>query len=58
MEYVLIIMMHVGVMGSGNSNSITTATYSTMENCVKAGREATKMVNGTTKEINFVCTKR
>lgn len=58
MEYVLILMMHVGVMGSGNSNALTTAVFSTKEACETAGKSAVKLADETVKEIKYVCSPR
>lgn len=58
MEYVLILMMHVGPMGSGNSNALTTAVFSSKETCVVAGNASVKMASGTVKDIQYVCAKK
>lgn len=58
MEYILILMMHVGTMGSGNSNALTTAVFSSKENCEIAGKEAVKLTSGTVKEIKYTCVKK
>lgn len=58
MKFILIIIMHVGSLGSGNSNSITTAEFSTLDKCNKAGNEASKLVKGTTKVIEFTCQEK
>ena len=56
--FVLILMMHVGAFAKGNSNSLTTAEFSSKEACEIAGNEAKKMANDTVKEIKFVCVKK
>ncbi len=56
--YILILMMHVGPMGSGNSNALTTAEFSGKANCIAAGKAAENLAKGTVKEIRFVCTPR
>ena len=56
--WILILMMHVGPVGSGNSNALTTAEFTSEEKCKQAGNEAVKMANGTVKEIKFVCVKK
>lgn len=53
--YILILMMHVGAMGSGNSNALTTAEFSSMSLCEAAGKQAKELASGTVKEIKFVC---
>lgn len=58
MTYVLIVIMHVGALGSGNSNSIATQEFSSAEACMEAGKKAMSLVNGTTKEIAYACVKK
>lgn len=57
-EYVLILMVHVGLMGDGNSNALTTAIFSSKKNCEQAGEEAAKMSINTTLRIKFICAKK
>jgi hypothetical protein len=56
--YILILMMHVGPLGSGNSNALTTAEFYGKEVCEAAGKEASKLASGTVKEIKYVCVKK
>ena len=58
MNYILILMMHVGPMGVGNSNALTAIEMSSKSSCEKAGKEAVKMANGTVKEIKFICMEK
>ena len=58
MEYVLLIMMHVGAIGRGNSNALTHAYFSSKENCEIARKEIEKLPAMTVKEIKAVCVKR
>ena len=58
MEYILILMMHVGAMGSGNSNALTTAIFNTKQACETAGKAAKKVASGTVKEIEFACVEK
>lgn len=58
MIYVLILMMHVGPLGNGNSNALTTAEFSSLTNCNEAGQKAMSMAQGTVKEIKYVCSKK
>lgn len=58
MTYILILMMHVGPMGTGNSNALTTAEFNSKESCELAGSESVKKAKGTVKEIRFVCVKK
>lgn len=48
-------MMHVGPLGNGNSNALTTAYFSSLFACETAGAKVKAMANGTVKEINYVC---
>ncbi len=56
--YVLILFAHVGIMGDGNSNAITTQEFSDSTSCAAAGKAAQALVKGTVKEISFVCVKK
>ena len=58
MIYVLILFAHVGMMGSGNSNALTTAEFTSLETCRAAGESAAKMAGGTVKNITYVCAKK
>lgn len=49
MEYILILMMHVGPMGSGNSNALTTAEFLSKESC----EIAAKLASGTVKILSL-----
>lgn len=56
--HILIIFAHVGPLGDGNSNAITTAEFSSLERCQAAGNAAKKLAQGTVKSIDFVCVQR
>lgn len=56
--FVLILMIHVGAMGSGNSNALAVHEFSTKEKCELAGKEAVKLAHGTVKEIKYTCVPR
>lgn len=58
MIYVLILFAHVGLMGSGNSNALTTAEFTSEATCKAAGDAAVKMAGGTVKNITYVCAKK
>lgn len=53
--FILIIFAHVGTMGSGNSNALTVAEFTTAERCAAAGKAAKQMAAGTVKQIEWVC---
>lgn len=55
MQFILILMMHVGPMGSGNSNALTTAQFDSRTACEYALAEAKKLAINTVKEIRGVC---
>lgn len=56
--WVLIIFAHVGALGDGNSNALTTAYFTSQEACVAAGQATKKLAQGTVKSIDFVCVKQ
>lgn len=58
MTWVLILMMHVGQWGKTDSNSITTATFSSQATCEAAGQAAVGLAKNTVKEIKYVCAKQ
>lgn len=57
--WVLILFAHVGPMGDGNSNAITTADgFTSKATCEVAGKAAESLSSGTTKKIRFVCVQQ
>lgn len=58
MKWILILFAHVGPIGNGNSNAITTAEFSTQQTCMAAGAAAKRMAQGTVKSIEFVCVQQ
>ncbi len=56
--WILILFAHVGPMGDGNSNALTTAEFSSEATCKAAGDAAIKMAQGTVKKISYVCSKK
>ena len=58
MIYVLILFAHVGLTGSGNSNALTTAEFTSEATCKAAGAAAKAMAGGTVKNITYVCMKK
>lgn len=55
-SFILIVMMHVGIMGNGNSNALTSvAGFETLAACEGAGRAIAAAASGTVKEIKYVC---
>jgi hypothetical protein len=58
MNWILILFAHVGPMGDGNSNALTTAQFSSQATCEAAGAAAVKLSSGSTKRIVFVCVKQ
>lgn len=53
--WILILFAHVGIMGSGNSNAITTAEFMTQATCQAAGKAAVSLAGGTVKQISYAC---
>lgn len=50
-------MMHVGAIGSGNSNALTHAYFSNQSLCEEARKEIEKLTSGTVKEIRTKCVR-
>lgn len=53
--WILILFVHVGAMGDGNSDAITTAEFRSEQACKNAGKLAKGMATGTVKSIEWVC---
>ena len=53
--FILIIFAHVGPMGNGNSNALTTAEFSSKQTCEAAGQAAKRLASGTVKIIDYAC---
>lgn len=56
--WILIVFAHVGALGSGNSNALTTAEFTTEARCIAAGKAAKTLANGTVKSIDFICKEK
>ena len=57
-NWVLILFAHVGPMGDGNSNALTTAYFTTRPACEAAGRAAKNLASASTKVIEYVCVQQ
>ena len=57
MEWVLIVFVHVGMWGNTDSVSLTNVPMASEEACQKAGSQLGKLVNGTRKEVAYVCVR-
>lgn len=53
--WILIVFAHVGAMGNGDSNALTTAWFSTQAKCEDAGKAARKLAEGSVKKIEYAC---
>lgn len=53
--FVLILFAHVGPMGNGNSNALTTQEFTTAERCQAAGQAAKRLAGSSTKIIEWAC---
>lgn len=56
--WILILFAHVGALGNGNSNSITTAEYTSQQRCSQALGLAKDLTSGSTKTITGICTQK
>ena len=57
--FTLILFFYVGTMGSGNSNATTTVpNFVSEQECMDAGNKSKKLVDGTVKELRYVCVKQ
>lgn len=59
MEYLLVVLIYAGVFAKGDNLSIQTIPgWVTKEKCEIAGKALAPLVNGSAKEIKFVCIPR
>ena len=56
--HILILFACVGPMGTSNSNALSMYEFSSQSTCEAAGVAAKRLSHGSTKNIEFVCTKR
>jgi hypothetical protein len=56
--WILILFAHVGPMGTGNSNALTVAEFSSKARCEAAGQSAKQMAKGSVKSIEFTCVEK
>ena len=57
MQWVLIILVHVGTFKTGNSNAITSAYFASKELCEQARAEVKKLTSGSVKEMEATCVR-
>lgn len=56
--WTLILFAHVGAMGTGNSNALTSVPgFATEQLCRSAGQQARGMAGGSVKSIEYVCAR-
>lgn len=59
MSWVLILFVHVGAMGDGNSNALTNVPgFATQAECEVAGKQSKKLTSGTVKSLEYVCVQQ
>lgn len=55
MEWVLIVHVFAGIWADSDSVSITSIPMATQEACLNAGDRLNVLVEGTKKDIRFIC---
>ena len=57
--WILILFAHVGLMGQGNSNALTSVSgFANQAACETAGAKVKTMADATVKVIKFVCVEQ
>lgn len=56
--YILLVFAHVGVMGKGNSNAVTTQEFLSKESCHEASKAFEELASGSVKVITTKCVKK
>lgn len=57
MEWILVIYIFVGMWGNTDSVSVTTTPMASKEACETAGQQLDALVDGSKKEVRYVCIK-
>lgn len=57
MSWVLVIYIYVGMWGNTDSVTVTTVPMASEEACNVAGNQLGSLVQGSRKEVRFVCIK-
>jgi hypothetical protein len=57
MSWVLVIYIYAGVWAKGDSVTITHVPMLTQELCEEAGKQLDSLVQGTAKEVRYLCLK-
>jgi len=57
MEWVLIVFVHVGIWGNTDSVALTNVPMASQAACEAAGSQLGKLVNGTRKEVAYICVR-
>lgn len=56
--WALILFAHVGVLGSGNSNALTSVPgFENQQLCQAAGEQSKRLADGSVKIIAYTCVK-
>jgi hypothetical protein len=59
MEWILILMIHAGIMSEHDSMGITNIPgFKTEQECNTAGQKSIVLGKGTTKDVKFTCVQR
>lgn len=59
MSWVLVIMVHAGMLSSKDSIAVTNIQgFKTEFACMQAGKASTALGKGTTKDVAYVCLKQ
>jgi hypothetical protein len=57
--WILVLFIHVGSMGEGNSVAVTNIPgFVSFEECKQAGKDAKGLVSGTVKDLGYTCLKQ
>ncbi len=57
-SFVLFVFAHVGPLGDGNSNAITSQEFNSKQSCEVAAKAVKEMARGTVKAIETVCVQK
>lgn len=59
MTYILVLYIYAGILAKGDSVTLTNVDgFASQQACMAAGKASEKLVEGSAKEVRFVCLKK
>ena len=55
--FYLVLYIYAGVMAQGDSVAMVSIPQQNLQSCQESGKQAEKLVSGSTKTLRFICLK-